>query len=387
MISIRWLRPTDLPQVVQLVREGGFPPRSEAGWHWALFGNPQQGDQAPGLVAERDGRVVSMIGLQVRRFMVKGQPRELLSGHTFLSAADGRGAGFSLARAVLALEGYDAIYSLNNNAAAGKFHKRMGLSAWLGSAARIRMEWPVHSVTMAAGLALSRLSRLERSYEILSRREWFAGGASRLDRYHPSGNGVVQLDPETAADARLIDEFGTVITRLHTAAPVRSANLYAYQAGDPDAPGRTVLFGLQGRDGLDGLAQVMLTKPNAFEPAELVLTDLEVRPGRDGVRIVPALIREVKALARQKRLSRVRLPYAHRFDPVCFHGTGLRFPREAGHDPAHAIFADPAGQLATDWVPTGFEGDYFFALRTAHPPAPKPERARARKALPHSAME
>ena len=371
MISIRALRPDDIRAVMKLVAEAGFPSRSAEGWHWAFFENPDQAGFPEGLVAERDGRIISMIGLQTRTFSMSGRTVPVTCGHTFISSHDGRGAGFALAKRALAGEGAAATYSLNNNAAAGTFHKRIGLSAWLGRDGRKRLEWPVHTVTVAAGAALSRLARNEETYEWLSRREWFTGAPASLSRFLPMDGAIRALDPADREDAALIDDFSATVCACHRAAPVRSAHTYAYQLADPDAPGRVALLGIMGRSGLDGLIQLAITKPNTFEPAELGIIDLEVLPGADQARIVPQLVRAALSITRHARLSRLRLPFSERFEPICFEGTGLRLTREQSYDMAHALFQDPDGPLASDWAPTGFEGDMFFALRLA----PHPVRA------------
>lgn len=363
MAEYRELVPEDIPGIVRLVRETGFPERSEKGWHWALFENPEQGDLPAGYAAEKDGQLVAMIGLQARKFHYGKSEVAAASGHTFISNAKGRGAGFALAKRALDPTKYAAIYSLNNNELAGRFHKRVGLEAWLGSSARKRMEWPVHSMTMAAGLVLSRLGRSEKMYQRLSAIEWFQAGARDVPKSaKPFGN-VIGLDPANAHDADLIDAFDARIALAHHVSPVRKASTYAYQMSDPDAPRRSGLFGLVTEDGLEGLMQVIITKPNAFEPAELQIIDLDHLPGRDGARIVPLLINAARHVASKLRLSRVRLPYSDRFEPICFEGTGARFERRASYDTAHGRFAKGVEQLRNHWVPTGFEGDFYFALR------------------------
>ncbi|MGB3624196.1 MAG: GNAT family N-acetyltransferase [Henriciella sp.] len=376
MTDHRELRPGDIPEIVAHVREAGFPQRSEAGWRWALFDNPEQDGLPAGHGAFKDGRLVSMLGLQTRRFHFGGSTIVAASGHTFISSEPSRGAGLILARKVLADERYAAIYTLNNNARSSRFYERLGLSPWLGPHARKWMEWPVHSVTRAAGLALSRLARHDGLYKQLSGREWFQSGPRALGRMPGMSGPVVRLTPSRAEDAKLIDAFDRAVHSAHSIAPVRTADVYAYQMNDPDAPGRTALFGLMREDRLEGLMQVVMSKPNAFEPTELQIIDLKHLPGCDGALIIPPLVQAARQLARRHRLSRVRLPLSDRFEPVCFEGTGLRYERAAKHDAAHAIFAKGVEQLERRWVPTGFEGDFFFALRIL------PERRRHRVRSP-----
>lgn len=365
MTAIRPITPEDIPAVTRLVGEAGFPARSEEGWQWVLFGNPEQDGIPPGLAAERGGRLVAMIGLQTRRFMASGKPVNAVCGHTFISGADGRGAGFALARRALRQYGSTAIYSLNNNAIAGTFHKKIGLKAWLGAAGRVRMEWPVRPISMMAGHILTRLARHDAIYEWLSEKELFTGTPLIPDIIPGDDEGIIRLRPHDALHARLIDDFGRAVCAEGIAAPIRSAMTYDWQMRDPDAPGRTTLLGLVAHDGLDALIQLVVTKPNSFEPPELEISDMAVRPGLDQAGIVPRLVRIARKIADNANLARVRLPYSSRFEPACYRQTGFRVKRHCAHDPAHAAFNDETGSLATGWAPTGIEGDMFFALRIA----------------------
>lgn len=364
MTEYRDLRPEDIPQITALVKAAGFPRRSEAGWHWAFFENPEQADLPAGYGAFRDGQLVSMIGLQARRFHFGRSSVLAASGHTFISSKSGKGAGFRLAKMALSDDRYAAIYTLNNNALASRLHKRLGLQPWLGAPARKMMEWPVHSVTFAAGRALSRIARNPNAYRRLTSREWFQSGPRALDRAVTLPPSVVRLDPSRGRDTELINRFDRALHTSHYVAPVRAAEVYAYQMNDPDAPGRAALFGFIENDSLAGLMQAVVAKPNAFEPAELQIIDLKHLPDRDGARIIPPLILTARSMAHRHRLSRIRLPLSDRFEPVCFQGTGLRYERALSYDAAHAKFARSMEQLQARWVPTGFEGDFFFALRT-----------------------
>ena len=373
MTTYRELVPSDVQGVVDLANACGFPPRSREGWHWALFENPEQGDLPCGYVAERDGTIIAMIGTQARSFHYGNQRILAASGHTFISSKAGRGSGFTLARKTLANDRFAAIYSLNNNEVAGRFYKRMGLTSWLGPNGRKRLEWPVRPVTMAIGMALSRLARRQCVYVRLSGNEKHAGSARSLTRLQNLPSGIVWLNPSGARDADMIRAFDKGLARAHPIAPVRSPEVYAYQQRDPDAPGRSALLALVAEDAIESLMQVIITKPNAFEPAELHIIDLEILPGCDGARVIPPLIRTARSLARQHRLSRVKLPYSDRFEEVCFDGTGVRIRRQLSYDCAHGRFAKGVEELEKRWVPTGHEGDFFFALRVT------PDRRKARK--------
>ncbi|MEM5516607.1 hypothetical protein WNY37_06575 [Henriciella sp. AS95] len=371
MAKCRELVAGDIPAIVKLARESGFPARSEAGWHWALFENPEQADLPVGYVAEQDDEIVAMLGTQARGFHFGARRIFAASGHTFISSKNGKGAGFALAKRALNNTDFAAIYTLNNNEIAGRFHKKVGLKAWLGNRGRTRLEWPVKPVSMALGTALSRLARDEKMYARLSESEKYSGSARAISRLKHMPDHVVYLDPHIQADASRISAFDERLSRARPAAPVRSPEVFSYQHRDPDAPGRSALLGLLDGDHIECLMQVVITKPNAYEPAELYISDLEVLPGRDGVRVIPPLIRAAKYIARQHGLARLRLPFADRFEALCFNQTGVRFYRQHKYDCAHGRFTKGVEQLEKHWVPTGFEGDYFFALRVT------PERRKA----------
>lgn len=364
MIEIRPLQESDLPGIVSLVERAGFPARSAEGWHWALFQNPEQGDLPAGFCAVRNGELVSMIGLQARTFQVKGAPMSAICGHTFISSPEGRGAGFRIARRALALPGLKAIYSLNNNAAAGAFHKRIGLGAWLGDSARERLEWPVRPMTMAAGLVLSRLARKEAVYDWLSRREWLGAPRSSLAGHKLDRRDVRSLDPADIGDSALIDQFGRAVTETEGAAPLRTAAAYRFQMSDPDAPGRSALLASISDGRIDGLCQLVLSKPNTFEPVELVIADLALRPGAERADVFASLVDAAHELARKTGAARFRLPFSSRFSEQDLAKARRPLRRKSRYDSAHAMFRDEGEALARDWHPTGFESDFHFALRT-----------------------
>ena len=372
LIKIRTITPDDLPGVMALVAKVDFPWRSEAGWHWALFENPQQGDIPAGFVAEREGSVVAMVGLQARDFILDGAPVKAATGHTFIAGPEGRGSGPRLARRALTYPGLAAVYSLNNNAISAGLYKKLGMTAWKGESARNRLEWPVRPLAMGVGLAFSRLARTDRMYDALSAREWFPPLHMPLvDHAKRSLQAGDWLDPAKPDDARALDAFDVDLRRSRQAVPVRSAPFYAYLLSDPDAPGRSVV--LTARDGskITGLMLAILSKPNAYEPAGLDIVDLEFASGAPREATMARLIRAARKIARNSGAARLRLIFSDRFASSDLKGTGLRLHRRSSYDPAHALFADQNGKLAEAWAPTGYEGDFHFALRVAPQRAPR----------------
>jgi hypothetical protein len=365
MTKIRPVRPDDIPAIVELVASVDFPSRSEAGWHWILFENPEQEDVPAGLVAERGGRLEAIVGLQARNFIVEGQSVKVGSGHTFISSRSGRGLGFHVARHALSQPGLAAIYTLNNNAIAGRFHKKIGLSAWLAHEGRAKLYWPVRPLTMMAGAVFSKLSRSDYLYDWLVRREWFDKVPTRpLDQFSAFEGGVRKLDPG-AQDADIIDRFGQAICAVAGAAPLRRASTYAYQMADPDAPGRSLCLGIESDGELQALMQLVLAKPNTFEPAELLLADLAFHPDGDSAALLEPLIKTARSLARSSGAARLHLPFAARVPGDALSRTGPRLVRHQTYDSAHAWFAPGHHAMAAHWSPTGYAGDFFFALRSA----------------------
>ena len=378
MIEIRTLQESDIPGIVRLVERAGFPARSTEGWRWAIFSNPEQGDIPPGLCAVKNGELISMIGLQARTFMIDGKPVKGASGHTFISSPEGRGAGFRVARRALAVPGIAMTYTLNNNALAGRFHKKIGLGAWLGQAGRERLEWPLRPLKMAAGLVPSRVARNEKAYDWLSAREWFKARRFDLAMYSGPSGDVRNLHPNAAEDAVMIDEFGLAVANAEAAAPLRNAETYTYQMTDPDAPGRTALLGSISNGVIQGLAQIVLTKPNAFEPVETVFSDLVLHPAADRPVVLANLISAARSVSRKAGAARLRLPLSCRFSQDDLANAPRALHRVCSYDTAHAHFTENANELERRWRPTGYESDFFFALRI--PPATAQAGQRSRKA-------
>lgn len=372
MTEIRTIIPGDLPGVMDLVAKVDFPWRSHAGWHWALFENPQQGDIPAGFVAVNEGRVVAMVGLQARDFVLNNEPIRTATGHTFIAGPEGRGSGARLAKRAITYPGLAAVYSLNNNATSAGLYKKLGMKAWLGDGARNRIEWPVRPAAMGTGLAFSRMARSNRIYDALSAREWFAVKQMPLaDHARELLQAGDWLDPSATDHAREINSFDADLRASRPALPVRSAAFYDYLLSDPDAPGRSVLLATREGPKIAGLMLVILSKPNAFEPAGLDIIDLELAPGVPHAATVAQLIRSARKIARAAGAARLRLPFSDRFSAPDLKGTGLRLHRRFSYDPAHASFAYQEGAFARNWVPTGYEGDFHFALRVAPQRAPR----------------
>ena len=372
MTEIRPIQPEDIPGLMGLVARVDFPYRSHTGWHWALFENPQQAGFPAGFVAVRDKKVVGVVGFQVRDFIHQGTPVHCATGHTFITGPEGRGCGGPLALTAINHPGMAAVYSINNNARSAGLYKKIGMRAWLGAGGRRRMEWPVRPAAMWTGIGFSRLARHhDKLYDLLSARERFRSRAATLADIAADVLPAEEvLGPGNPADAELIDQFGKAVCDARTTAPVRTPAFYAYQASDPDAPGRTLLLAARGGGKLAGLMQVILTKPNAFEPAELEITDLEVHPAAARAETLADLVGKACKLAKTAGAARLRLLYAGRFSSDDLKKTGFRLARQYGHDPAHASFAPGMEGFAGTWQPTGFEGDFHFALRVA--PQTKP---------------
>ncbi|RIJ21375.1 GNAT family N-acetyltransferase [Henriciella barbarensis] len=357
---------------MELVEKVDFPWRSQAGWHWALFENPQQGDIPAGFVAERDGRVVAMVGLQARDFILDGTPVKAATGHTFIAGQEGRGSGPRLARRALTYPGLAAVYSLNNNASSAGLYKKLGMKAWRGETARSRLEWPVRPLSMGVGVAFSRLARSDRMYDALSAREWFKVRHTPLaDHARQNLQGGDWLDPANPDHAHAVADFDFELRSTRQAVPVRSALFYAYQLSDPDAPGRSVVLTTRNGSKISGLMLAILSKPNAYEPAGLDIVDLEVAPGAPRAATIGRLMRSARKIARASGVARLRLIFSDRFATAELKGSGLRLHRRFSYDPAHALFADENGKLAESWIPTGYEGDFHFALRVAPQRAPR----------------
>ncbi|MFC4724221.1 hypothetical protein AB6B38_06170 [Glycocaulis abyssi] len=349
-VTIRQVHEADLPAIVPLVDSCGFPARSLEGWRWVLFGNPQQGDIAPGWVAESGGRVSGFLGNFVNRYRCGTESYVIATGHTVVTdrAQTGRLAGLKLIRHGLAQPDVDAFVTLNNNALSAPLLARVGAKAWLGQRGREWAEW----VFRPDRIVLAALPGRENT------ERFDCGAGFAFDISGRRGDAVFEpLD--TVSD----EELAALAPAGHMSREISQVSL-RYRAADPDRRGgmEYVVARLEGR--ALAVAALLLTKaaPGRLDHAEVV--DWAASPCADGVRAQSALLRHLVSVSRRAGASRMRLHFPAHLPEGVLKGVRPHLRRVHSHDPCHTKTRH-AG--LTSWRPGPGDADYFFAFRI--PPA------------------
>lgn len=336
----------DLPGISRLVRACGFPERSLAGWKWAIFDNPDQGNIAPGWVCEHDGRMAGFLGNFVNRYARDGECFTFATGHTVVTdpAFKRCHAGARLIRHGLSQPDIDAYVTLNNNALSAPLLRRVGARPWLGRAGREWAEWILRPDRAVRALLPCR--------QDTERFDCPPGFAFRVEAER-DGIRFVPLEALSGAPLPVSDSPGAW-SRLITMESLR------YRQSDPDrAGGMAYVAALQG-ERVMALAALALTKPSPERLDHAEIVDWAGLSCPQGIHAQASLLRHLVRVARRSGASRLRLHFPAHLPEGVLRAGGVHLRRRHGHDPCH-IHA--RRDDLPDWRPGPGDADYFFAFR------------------------
>lgn len=356
-MNIRPVTPADIPDIARLTVERGFPPRSEAGWEWVLFHNPEQAHSPSGYVIEVDGRVVAFLGGMGHRLHGTGTDGFVVAAHTFVSDLSSPGHGPRLIRHGFKNTVFDATYTLHNNALSAIIYKRFGLAAVWQASGRQYLKKRLHWSCIFMSVVLRRCSRVKKIGNALNNREWL----SKRSRKGPTPliKAVRQLDPFDEKDAEAIDAFDQTLAESGRLIGARSAHIWQYRLSDPDRSVPTHLYGVFDDK---GIAAMMATSVSKDDPLSVVTLDIEDLVFREGCeKHLETLLRQSKKCARHARAARIMwrvLPPNLDLATADYLGFKAR-PRR--YDSCH--FGGAPDWNPLDWELSPYDGDFWFALR------------------------
>jgi hypothetical protein len=349
---------THLQGIAELNRLCGFPERSAEGWGWALFDNPEQGEEPAGYVYVRNGEVCAFLGTQRRVLRRRGGSVTMLAGHTMITNLKAPGIGLKMMKHVIRHHGTDAISTLNNNALAAPLYPRVGMSAWLGGNAKYIAECQIDWFALGLSSVLRRALK-NQSREAFDRsREYFCRRNRKLC-VPDTLNGLIRIDPENPVHAEQINDFNTAMQSGDQFQSDRSAEVWRYRLRDPDFKASGQLYGSFGQGRLEAMLALSVSKDNKYSPATLEVEDIAILPGAD--KKFSELLKASESFARTAGLARVRLHYTRGVtEPHLFRQKGWVL-RHKAYDCCHAV--SKVEDFLESWAVGPMGGDFFFALR------------------------
>lgn len=346
--EIRIVDAGDLPDVSRLVRQCGFPDRTEQGWAWVLFANPDQGETPPGWVYLHEGRVLAFVGNFIMPYRFEGQTLRLATGHTLVTDLHGprRHAGMKLMRHAREQPGVAAYLTLNNNKVSAPLLPRIGLEPWLGRSACRWTEWITNPLRLMLGKLPGGHPAAER-FERPLLLDFESTGRARAFE-------IVPLSAAAGADFAALTGSGRMTRAV-------SSDQLQYRVSDPDRTGG-IGYRVCLSDGrVMALAGLSLTKP-APDRLDLVeVIDWMAADGEAGRAAQIALLHDCLRLTRDSRAAKLRLHYPDAVHPDALKAAGWHLERHCAHIPCHGDLRSPA--LRT-WCPGPGDTDFFFSLRT-----------------------
>ena len=360
-MKIRPVTPADIPDIARLTVARGFPPRSEAGWQWVLFNNPEQAHSPAGYVIESNDQVVAFLGGMGHHLHGTGTSGFVVAAHTFVSDLSSPGHGPRLIRHGFKHTDFDATYTLHNNALSAIIYKRFGLSAVWQAGGRQYLKKRRHWASIFFSAVLRRLAKLSVIDTALSKREWLSKRPKK--GLTPLTDQVHRIDPFNSEDAQAIDTFNQALAASDKIIGSRAARIWQYRLGDPDRSVPTELFAMFDDKGIAAMLATSVSKDDHLSVVTLDIEDLVFRPGCE--KHLEALLRQSTKCARHARAARIMwrvLPPNLDMATADYLGFKAR-PRR--YDSCH--FGGGPDWNPLEWELSPFDGDFWFALR--RPPA------------------
>lgn len=366
--AVRDLTKADIPALMVIVRENGFPERSQKGWEWAMFHSPEQGDVAPGLVAVKNGDIVAFMGAQVRWVHRGAEKRRVITGHTFISLAIGRGAGLRVLKRLLKHPSADALLTINNNAVSSPLLARVGLEPVLGDAGRFWCDWPLRPIRRLVGRGMSFLARSERFYRLFQAREWF--DRSKAERWMVGGDGTCrQIYADHPEDIALIEQFAAdyATENPDQFLPERTAEAYQWRMSDPDFPDRSLFLGAFEGGRLVSLMMATMCKPNSHEPWVAYLTEYASLLCADEGGQTAKLLAAVGAAAKHRGAAILRIRPSVAMPDSVRAQSGRHVMKSTDYDSSYISYRENGEVLRETFQPGPFDSDLIHALRGPTP--------------------
>jgi hypothetical protein len=157
---LRPLDPDDHGAVQALFARHGWPQRSLAGWHWALWESPTHRElkAAAGWVLDCDGKVVGFLGNLPQAYHHQGQRIWGATCTAYLVEAEFRPYAVQLMRAFAAQPGVHFVHSATANAASAPVYRLYKFKPWPAPGVTTALRW-VANDTELARYGLQQLTR------------------------------------------------------------------------------------------------------------------------------------------------------------------------------------------------------------------------------------
>jgi len=368
-MPVRQIRRSDYAALNRLHRQVGWPERSQAGWRW-LEENPARVEiDAPmgWVVVDQHDEPQAMLGNLIQRFRLGDRVLHGATGFSIIVPPERKGASRPLIKALIAQPNLFARYTLNANPKAAPLYPLFGLKPFPTETPKLKLSWIVDRTTALKGRLLRTLlgrvsaETAARLGEQLMNPRLFRPGRLALPAdvvvLRDVGAGMAYADfwRELSAEGRLIAD--------------RGPEMLDWRLSDPDQTLAPIHLGLRREGRIVGVLLAQINKTSLIEAPCIDIIDIAAL--KSAPEAVEVLARTIIDNARALGAAKVRLQVT---TPEILDQLGALTPkarREGGWGHCHALIADE--DLARDWAPTPYDGDYAVCAR----PVPSPHAWRA----------